>query len=165
MKSSFTLTKLDDINLRSHKIYLKDYRVEIKKILDIILNTKELYSSRIFNGEISKISFDVAFCNDETIRELNKTYRNKDKATDVITFSLFFDDFNSVIYRKTANLGQIIISVETAYRQKDENNNDLRKEILTLLIHGILHLLGFDHLTKKDYDFVVSIQNKVLRQI
>ncbi len=165
MKSSFTLTKLDDINLRRYGVFFKDYKIDIKKILDVMLNMKELHSSCVFDDNISKISFDIAFCNDETIRELNKTYRNKDKATDVITFSLFCDDNDSVICNKTANLGQIIISTETADRQKEENGNDLRKEILTLLIHGILHLFGFDHLTKKDYDFVVSIQNKVLKQI
>lgn len=165
MRSSFTLTKLDDINLRKYKVYFKDYKADIKKVIDIVLNTKDLFKSRIFKEDISKISFDIAFCNDVTIRELNKTYRKKDKTTDVITFSLFCDDFNSVVYNKSANLGQIIVSIETANRQKEENGNDLRKEILTLLTHGVLHLLGFDHLTKKDYDFVVSIQEKVLRQL
>ena len=47
--------------------------------------------------------------------------------------------------------------------KKEENNNTLEKEILTLITHGILHLLGFDHQTKKEYDFVVGVQNKVLK--
>ena len=78
------------------------------------------------------------------------------------TFSLFTDDDNAFIYRKTADLGQIILSLETANRQKQ---GALEKEILTLICHGILHLFGFDHLTKKDYDFVVGIQNRVIEKL
>ena len=163
MKASFTLTKIDDINLKKYNIILKNYKDDIKKMLEIILGCDCLKSSKIFSSLISKIRFDVSFCNDETIRQINRDYRNKDKATDVITFSLFYDDVNSQVHRKTADLGQIIVSVETAEKQRQ--NNDLRKEILTLICHGILHLIGFDHLTKKDYDFVVGVQNKVIEEL
>ena len=134
-------------------------------MVDILLGLKELKTSKIFNCNINKISFDIAFCLDETIKEINKTYRAKDRATDVITFSLFADDDNAIIIRKKADLGQIIVSLETAQKQAKENNNSLRIEILTLICHGILHLFGFDHLTKMDYDFVVSIQNKVIGEL
>ena len=163
MKTSFTLTKIDDINLKKYNIILKNYKNDIKKMLEIILGCDCLKSSKIFSPMISKIRFDISFCNDETIKQINREYRNKDKATDVITFSLFYDDINSKIYRKTADLGQIIVSVETAEKQKQKN--DLRKEILTLICHGILHLIGFDHLTKKDYDFVMRVQNKIIGEL
>ena len=164
MNSSFSVSKIDNINLRKYKISIKEYKSDIKKIIETILTLKDLKKSKIFkNNNISKIRFDISFCNDETIHRINKEYRNKDSATDVITFSLYADDNNAILYRKTADLGQIIISVETANRQKEENNTTLRKEILTLSVHGILHLLGFDHLEKKDYDFVVGIQNKILK--
>lgn len=165
MKSSFTLNKLDEVNLKQFGIILKDYKIDISKMLEIMLNLKELKKSKIFKSDINRIGFDIAFCLDETIKEINKTYRNKDTATDVITFSLFADDANSVIVRKKADLGQIIVSLETAKKQSKENHNTLRQEVLTLICHGILHLLGFDHLTKLDYDFVVSIQNKVIGEL
>lgn len=157
LKSSFTVTKLDNV-----KIILKNYKPEIKKMLEIMTKLEELKSSKIFDNKISKIRFDISFCNDKTIREINRDYRQKDSPTDVITFSLFADDENALIYRKTADLGQIIISVETANKQA---KNGLKEEILTLICHGILHLFGFDHLTKKDYDFVVGIQNKVIKEL
>lgn len=157
MNSSFTLEKLDNT-----KIILKNYRNKIKKMLDIMLNLNELKTSKVFSENISKIRFDISFCNDETIHQINNEYRNKDCPTDVITFSLFADDENAIVYRKTADLGQIIVSVETAEKQKKDT---LEKEILTLICHGILHLFGFDHLTKKDYDFVVRIQNKVIEEL
>ena len=119
-------------------------------------------TSKIFDEGISKIRFDISFCTDETIHQINKEYRQKDCPTDVITFSLFADDDNAIVYRKTADLGQIIVSVETAKKQAKET---LEKEIMTLICHGILHLFGFDHLTKKDYDFVVRIQNKVIEEL
>ncbi len=157
MKSSFTLTKLDKNNL-----VLKDYKKKIKKMLEIFLQLEEIKTSRVFCPEITRVRFCICFCNDKTIQEINKQYRNKDCPTDVITFSLFVDDDNSVVYRKTADLGEIIVSIETAQRQKKES---LEKEILTLILHGILHLFGFDHLTKKDYDFIVKIQDKIIGEL
>ena len=162
MNSSFVISKIDDINLKKYNIILKNLKPKIKKMLDIMLNLKEMKTSKIFDDKISKIRFDVSFCSDETIHQINREYRFKDKPTDVITFSLFVDDDNSIVYRKTADLGQIIVSVETADRQKKET---LEKEILTLICHGILHLFGFDHLEKKDYDFVVGVQDKVLGEL
>lgn len=157
MRSSFTLERLDEV-----KITLKDYKAKIKKMLDIILSLDELKTSKVFCPEINKIRFDVSFCLDETIQAINRDYRQKDQATDVITFSLFCDDSNALVYRKTADLGQIIVSIETANRQK---KGSLEEEILTLICHGILHLLGFDHLTKKDYDFVIGIQKIVIEEL
>ena len=162
MKASFTLSKIDDINLKKYNIKLYEYKKKIKKILEIMLNLDELKKSKIFNNIISKIRFDLSFCNNKTIKEINSQYRNKNKETDVITFSLFCDDENAVIYRKTADLGQIIISVEQADLQKQKT---LEFEIDTLICHGILHLFGFDHLEKKDYDFVVGIQNIVINKL
>ena len=147
MKISFTLSKIDEVNLRKYGVILKEYKAKIKKIADILLNMPEVQKSAIFKKDISKIRFDVSFCNNLTIKNINREYRNKDSATDVITFSLFCDDQNSVIYRKTADLGQIIVSLERCFEQKTDT---FEKELLTLITHRILHLLGFDQLTKKD---------------
>lgn len=162
LKNSFSISKIDDINLKKYNLSLKKLKSEIKNMVESLLNLEEVRKSEIFCEEINKIRFDVSFCADKTIHQINKEYREKDAPTDVITFSLFCDDDNSLIYRKCADLGQIIVSLETADKQKEQNNNSLNKEIMTLICHGILHLIGFDHLTKKDYDFVVRVQNKVL---
>ena len=162
MKASFSITKIDDINLKKYNVILRDYKKKIQKITEILFNLPEIKKSSQMKDfqDISRVKFDISFCNNETIREINKNYRNKDYATDVITFSLFCDDDNKIIYRKTAQLGQIVLSVEKADEQK---TSSLEEEVLTLITHGILHLLGFDHLTKKDYDFVINIQKTVIR--
>lgn len=165
LKSAFTISKIDETNLKKYNLTLKEFKSDVKKILQILFNLKEIQSSKIFDFDITRINFDIAFCNNASIKTINRDYRNKDIETDVITFSLFVDDDNSLVYRKTASLGQIIISLEMADFQKEKNNNSFKDELLTLTIHGILHLLGFDHLTKKDYDFVVGIQEKVLKEV
>ena len=124
IKSVFTLEKLDSV-----KIVLKNYKEKIKQMIDIMLEIPELKTSKVFSDGISKIRFDISFCKDDTIHQINKEYRQKDCPTDVITFSLFADDPDALIYRKTADLGQIIVSVDTAKKQA---KTTLEEEILTL---------------------------------
>lgn len=121
--------------------------------------------SPIFKHDFSDLNFELSFCNDSTIHQINREYRQKDSATDVITFALFVDDTNSIVINDTVELGEIIISTDTLLKQAKENNVGADTELYTLITHGILHLLGFDHLNQKDYDFVVGIQNKVIESL
>lgn len=157
------INTLGKISLPQSKIVIKK---QAKKIISFLLKMPEIKEkSPIFKHDFSTLSYDLTFCDDKAIREINSTYRNKDKTTDVITFALFTDDENSIVANQTIELGEIIISVDTLARQASENNNDITTELYTLVTHGILHLLGFDHLTQKDYDFVVGIQETVINNI
>lgn len=78
---------------------------------------------------------ELLLTNNPEIQELNKQYRDKDKPTDVLSFSL--DD--------PEHLGQIIISLERATEQAKEIGNTLEEELKFLFCHGVLHLLGYDH--------------------
>ena len=85
----------------------------------------------------------VAFVSDRRIRELNKIFRDKNKPTDVLSFPYEPDQYD---YLETENfLGDIVISLEQAQRQAAENNLTLENEIKQLILHGILHLCGYDH--------------------
>ena len=157
------INKIGKIRLSESKTTLKN---QAKKIIDILLQMPQIQeNSPIFKHDFSTLTFELTFCNDPTIKEINATYRNKDKTTDVITFALFADDENSIVINKTIELGEIIISVDTLVKQAQENNNDIKTELYTLVTHGILHLLGFDHQTQKDYDFVVGIQEAVIKNL
>ena len=157
------INKIGKIRLSESKTTLKN---QAKKIIDILLQMPQIQeNSPIFKHDFSTLTFELTFCNDPTIKEINATYRNKDKTTDVITFALFADDENSIVINKTIELGEIIISVDTLVKQAQENNNDIKTELYTLITHGILHLLGFDHQTQKDYDFVVGIQETVIKNL
>ena len=117
-----------------------------KTVLDIIY--KELNDDRLIEREISLLLAD-----DETIQELNKSYRNMDKPTDVLSFEIESDTM----------LGDIIISVETAKRMAVEYSISLDREIAFLFIHGILHLLGYDHETSaEDEEEMFALQTKLL---
>lgn len=157
------INKIGKIRLSESKTTLKN---QAKKIIDILLQMPQIQeNSPIFKHDFSTLTFELTFCNDPTIKEINATYRNKDKTTDVITFALFADDENSIVIDKIIELGEIIISVDTLVKQAQENNNDIKTELYTLITHGILHLLGFDHQTQKDYDFVVGIQETVIKNL
>ncbi len=85
----------------------------------------------------------IAFVSDRKMRELNRNFRGKDSTTDVLSFPFCAEDFES----EENNLGDIVISVEQAERQAVENNLDFESEIKQLILHGILHLCGYDHET------------------
>jgi probable rRNA maturation factor len=82
-------------------------------------------------------SATIAFVSDKRIRELNRQFRGIDKATDVLSFPA----------EEESNLGDVAVSVETAATQARENGLTLDKEIAQLILHGLLHLSGYDHET------------------
>ena len=94
-------------------------------------------------SETENRNFNVAFVSDKKMRELNKTFRGKDSTTDVLSFPFEADEFDA----EDNHLGDIAISLEQAERQAVENNLDFETEIKQLMLHGILHLCGYDHET------------------
>lgn len=146
------------------KLALKKKTEEIVRLL---FENDEIKENAATKGlDFNILSFDIILTDDKTIHSINKEYRKKDSPTDVITFALFADDENKFVFNKTIELGEIIISIDTAKKQAREKTKEgLKKEVLTLICHGILHLLGFDHLTEKDYNFVVRIQDGTVSKL
>ncbi len=94
-------------------------------------------------SEAEQKNFTVAFISDRRMRELNKTFREKNSTTDVLSFP--FDPNEFELGEET--LGEIVISIEQAEKQAAENDLSLASEIKQLILHGILHLCGYDHET------------------
>jgi probable rRNA maturation factor len=88
---------------------------------------------------LSKVELSIALVSDAQIKRLNKLYRNKDKPTDVLSFPIGEKVEDWLI------LGDIVISVDTAKRQARELGHSLEEELKRLLVHGLVHLLGYDH--------------------
>ena len=82
---------------------------------------------------------------DEEIAELNSLHRGKAKPTDVLSFPMNVQDNGVPLLLPSTLLGDVVISVDTARRQAEELEMSLEEELLRLLIHGVLHLLGYDH--------------------
>jgi probable rRNA maturation factor len=93
--------------------------------------------------ETENKSATIAFVSDRKMRELNRNFRGKNSTTDVLSFPFEADEFDL----ETSNLGDIVISVEQAERQASENDLRHENEIEQLILHGILHLCGYDHET------------------
>jgi len=85
------------------------------------------------------VELSIVLVSDPQIKRLNKLYRNKDKPTDVLSFPIG-EKVNGWLI-----LGDIVISVDTAKRQAQELGHSLEEEIKRLLVHGLVHLLGYDH--------------------
>ena len=94
--------------------------------------------------EITDVS--IAFVNDETMTGLNRKFRNRAKTTDVLTFPAD-DSYNDPAQKKGRPLGDIVISVDQARRQAAEERHSTATEVRYLILHGILHALGYDHET------------------
>jgi probable rRNA maturation factor len=86
----------------------------------------------------------IVFLNDRAIRKLNQEFRRKDHATDVLSFPIQSEIFETENLR---NLGEVVISVERAAAQAKENRLTLENELQQLILHGLLHLCGYDHET------------------
>jgi probable rRNA maturation factor len=98
---------------------------------------------------------NVVFCDDSTIKGYNKQYRFIDRSTDVLSFP------NS---DENDQLGDIIISIETAIKQSEEYHHSLDREIGFLFCHGILHCLGYDHHTKDEEEVMFKLQKEIMDQ-
>ena len=108
------------------------------------------------NNKENQYEISLLITNDETIHLLNKEYRQKDKPTDVLSFPMEDDIM----------LGDIVISLDTAKNQALEREIGLEREIAFLFIHGLLHLLGYDHETSvEDEKEMFALQEEILKKL
>ncbi len=110
---------------------------------------------------------DITIVDDEEIHALNRDYRNVDRPTDVLSFALDEDDEDEpeLMEGQPHLLGDIIISAETAKRQGEEFGHGLEREIVYLAVHGLLHLLGYDHMEEEDKVVMRAKEEEALRAI
>ncbi len=108
---------------------------------------------------------DVSLVDEETIHQINRDYRNVDRVTDVISFA--FEDDDSDLGRILGEdvprmLGEIFICIPRALEQAKEIGNTAERELSFLFVHGLLHLLGYDHMKKEDEDVMFPLQETIL---
>ena len=159
---------------------MKNTMKKNKSNFDIIIREKATIKSRqwwssrakrvrnsIINNTGKKIqklakqnTISILVTNNSEIKKLNKTYRNKNKATDVLSFQS-----SDISIKAEHFLGDIVISTAKAKEQAKKRSVNVEEELTLLLIHGYLHLLGYDHETKADEKKMFSIQNKVLNEL
>ena len=110
---------------------------------------------------------DITLVDDAAIHELNRTYRGIDRPTDVLSFALDEgEEEPEEDYDEIEHLwGDVIISAPTAVRQGEEYGHGLEREMTYLAVHGMLHLLGYDHMEEKDKLIMRKREEEVLRRL
>lgn len=110
-------------------------------------------------GLKDNLSLSISFVSENKIKTYNREYRNIDKITDVISFAM--EDSDGYEY-DSRELGDIFICYKRAIKQAKEYGHSLNREICFLFTHGLLHLLGYDHMNEDDEKEMFSLQNKIL---
>ena len=132
-----------------------------KIVLDVIKCALE------FEHINSKPEISVCFVDNDEIKKLNKKFRSIDKETDVLSFPMI--EFNSqpkdFLIKKNILLGDIIISLPKAFEQAKEYGHTIEREIAFLTAHGILHLLGYDHINSEDEKIMFDKQKTILARM
>lgn len=122
---------------------------------------KELTSSILEKLDLTGVEVSITLTDDQTIRDINMQWRGKDKPTDVLSFP----QEDSIGYRYRI-LGDVVISLPYAKRQAEEIGLTYREEVLRLLVHGILHLIGYDHeRSEEDERLMFSLQEVLINQL
>lgn len=107
------------------------------------------------------VEVSCVLVDDERIHEINREYRHIDRSTDVISFAMEDND-QFYVEGMPRTLGDIFISVDHAKKQAEEYGHSLRREMCFLFTHGILHLLGYDHMTDEQEKEMFGLQDKIL---
>ena len=118
--------------------------------------------SLLVMGRRDKVEISLTFVDNQEIRKLNRQYRGIDRPTDVLSFALTEGEAQPVPEGGRQILGDIVISVERAKEQADSYGHSLRREMVFLMVHGMLHLLGLDHQEQEERLFMEVKQRQVL---
>ena len=132
-----------------------DKKIEEMKVLEELINFAVSYE------KLDNVIFNIVFIDDNQMHKLNKQYRGVDKTTDVLSFA--FED-NEDLKEKVRMLGEIYISLDKAYEQAVSYGHSNLRELSFLMIHGFLHLLGYDHMEDQEEKEMFDRQEVILNE-
>ena len=132
------------------------------------VRNKDLFFQKICNAFPKKykflnkkVSFSILLSNNKNIQKLNKIFRKKNKPTDILSFPLT----KKVRISKQTYLGDIIISYNFINKPKSLNTKLFKEKLIKIIIHGFLHLLGFDHKKNKDYIKMLKEEGQIYKSV
>lgn len=123
------------------------------------------YLKKVLKHTLKKLNvqnaeFNIIFVTEKKIQEINKEYRNVDKVTDVISFAL--EDNMDIKYDNLRLLGDIYVCIDRMKEQALLYEHSEKRELSFLCVHGLLHLLGYDHMNKEDEKIMFDLQEEIL---
>ena len=142
---------MNDYSITNEYGYEKDYSY----LNDVIERTLK-------HEKVKNATFSIVFVDNEKIQYLNKNYRNIDRITDVISFA--FEDNKRIVYNNVRFLGEIYICIPRMIEQAKEYGHSETRELAFLTVHGLLHLLGYDHMTEEDEKEMFALQEVILNE-
>jgi len=146
IESSITVSLWDEI-------LIKEFHEKLNKILYEIYERTGLISSN------SKNLISISFSEDKKITELNNCFRQKQSATNVLSFP------SNNIFKNQLFLGDIIFSIETIQREANRDNKSVANHLIHLFIHAVLHLLGYNHETEQQAKKMEDLEVEILRNL
>jgi probable rRNA maturation factor len=138
---------------------VEDFNKDLEGIYNKIIETTLNHLNIDDDVELS-----VILVNDDKIHEINRDYRHIDRSTDVISFALE-DSEQFYVEGMPRSLGDIFISVDHAKSQAAEYGHSLKREMCFLFTHGLLHLLGYDHMTEEEEKEMFALQDEILSKL
>lgn len=140
---------------------------EIEKIANQLF---KLCPTSNFNIKNNDLEFSIILTDNEEIASLNKQFRKKDKATNVLSFPAFNnDEIAKINFKKTQNnylfLGDVILSYDKIKQESEEQNKIFKSHLIHLILHSILHLLGFDHKIEEEAKIMEDLEIVILEKL
>ena len=132
----------------------------VNQEIDLLDELKDFLYKVCKDEKLDNVVFNVIIVDNEKIHEINKEYRGIDRPTDVISFAL--EDDKSFNRSDIRILGDIYISIDKVKSQSEEYGHSIKRELFFLAIHGLLHLLGYDHMKEEDEKVMFAKQEEVL---
>ena len=129
---------------------------EIKEIDKL----REYMNFAVDKLKVNEEIFNIIFVSNEEIHDINREFRHTDRVTDVISFAL--EDNEEEAFKEFRILGDIYIAIDVAYDQAIEYNHSREREVCFLATHGLLHLLGYDHMTIEEEKEMFGMQEELL---
>ena len=112
--------------------------------------------------KVNNPMLNIVIVDKDRIQQINKEYRGKDAVTDVISFA--FEEVSDVEYEDIRFLGEIYISYERCCEQAEEFGHSIRRELCYLAVHGLLYLLGYDHMNEEDKKVMRTLEEEILNE-
>ena len=136
------------------------WRKKIKKA-DVFFNSLTKVFPKKYRFIKKKVSLTILLSNNKNIKKLNKKFRNKNKATDVLSFP----SEKKINIKKSPYIGDIVISYDFMNKPKTLSALEFKNKVTKIFIHGFLHLLGYDHIKLKDFKVMLIEEEKIYQTI
>ena len=141
----------------------EDLDIDITALIERVIGTAMTRAELPKAAKNKRVELSIALVSDESIKLLNSEFRGKDKPTNVLSFE--FEDYDTLPPDAEYPLGDIVMAYETIKRETEEQNKKLTDHCAHMVLHGFLHLLGYDHIKDDEAEIMEAKEIEILKEI